>query len=147
MEGLRLHGYTSVPPIEDTIANYLSMGEISMLKNPTLPLKPLGICHCGQASGALHMMAVLQAYQGLSPEAPLVAPVSPSELFGTSVKAVLDKFREVRAWSASYKKLILCTPRSVPKISGDPANFRHRGRVLLLWLLFPLLTGYKRGEK
>lgn len=38
--------------------------------------------------------------QGLSPE--VVRVVSPSELFGTPVEAVVSKFREVKAHSAIY---------------------------------------------
>lgn len=48
------------------------------------------------------------------------APVSPSELFGTSVEAVVDKFRKARAQSAAYKRLIPRRPRSAPKTSGEP---------------------------
>lgn len=48
----------------------------------------------------------------------LDAPVSPSELFDTSVETVVDKFREARSQSAAYKKLI--SPGFAPKTSGDP---------------------------
>ncbi len=59
-------------PIEETLASYLSMGEISSLKVPSLPSKPLQDTSClngksnaaaGQAVASLHTMAVLQAYQ------------------------------------------------------------------------------------
>ncbi|KAL0157909.1 hypothetical protein M9458_045985, partial [Cirrhinus mrigala] len=135
----------------------------------------------GQAVGALHTMAVLQAYQadllkdldkgqGLSPDEVaelrrttdlalratkqaatamgrsmgamvvterhlwvnladlgkkergflLDAPVSPSELFGTSVETVVEKFREARARSAAFKTFIPRRPRSEPEQYGGP---------------------------
>ncbi len=36
----------------------------------------------------------------------LDTPVSPSELFGTSVETVVHKFREARARSAAYESFI-----------------------------------------
>ncbi len=156
-----------MPPIEETLASYLSMGEMSSsgLKVPSLPSKPLqdtlrlngkAYAAAGQAVASLHTMAVLQAYQAdllkdldkgqdLSPDevaelrhttdlalratkqaatdmgrsmAAMVVterhlwvnladigkkekgsllddPFSPSKLFGTSVKVVVEKFREV----------------------------------------------------
>ncbi len=41
IEGMREHGYVSMPPIEDTLASYLSAGVTSTLKAPALPSKPL----------------------------------------------------------------------------------------------------------
>ncbi len=183
-------GYERMPPIEETLASYLSMGETSSLKVPFLPSKPLRDTSClngkayaaaGQAVASLHTMAVLQAYQvdllkdldksqGLSPDevaelrrtidlalhatkqaatvmgrsmAAMVvmerhlwvnladigkkekgflldAPVSPSELFGTSVETVVEKFREARACSAAFKTLVPRRSRSEPKQSRGP---------------------------
>lgn len=59
-------------PIEETLASYLSQGDRSSLKTPTMLSKPLrttsrlngrAYVAVGQVMGALHMMAVLQAYQ------------------------------------------------------------------------------------
>ncbi len=59
-------------PCQKILKNYLSMGETSKLKTPTLPSKPLRMTSmlngrayvaAGPADGALHMTAVLQAYQ------------------------------------------------------------------------------------
>ncbi len=50
--------------MEETLASYLSVGETSSLKAPSLPSKPLQkYAAAGQAVASLHMMAVLQAYQ------------------------------------------------------------------------------------
>ncbi len=57
--------------MQETIASYLSVGETSSLKAPSLPSKPLQETSClnGRAYTAagqvasLHTMAVLQAYQ------------------------------------------------------------------------------------
>ncbi|KAL0159629.1 hypothetical protein M9458_043354, partial [Cirrhinus mrigala] len=57
IEGMCEHGYQRMPPVEETLASYLSMCKTSSLKTPSLPSIPL------QAVGALHTMAVLQAYQ------------------------------------------------------------------------------------
>ncbi len=73
------------PPVEETLASYLSMGKTTSLKVPSLPSKPLqdtsrlngkACAAAGQAVASLHTMAVLQAYllkdldngQGLSPD-------------------------------------------------------------------------------
>ncbi len=70
--GMRESGYERMPPIEETLASYLSMGETSSLKAPSLPSKPLqdtsrlngkAYAAAGQAVALLHTMAVLQAYQ------------------------------------------------------------------------------------
>ncbi len=86
---MRERGYASMPPIEETLASYLSRGVASTLKAPALPSKALkdtsrlngrAYVAAGQAGAALHTMSVLQAYQadllkdldqgqGLPPEA------------------------------------------------------------------------------
>ncbi len=179
---MRESGYERMPPVEETLASYLSMGDTAYLKVPSLPLKPLqdtshlngrAYTAAGQAVASLHTMAVLQAYQadllkdldngqGLSPDevaelhrttdlalratkqaatamgrsmAAMVvmdrhlwvnladlerkekgfllnAPISPSELFGTSVETVVEKFREARAHSAAFETLIPRRSRS-----------------------------------
>ncbi len=72
IEGMRENGYEGMPPVEETLASYLSVGETSSLKAPSLPSKPLqeisrlngrAYASAGQAVALLHTMAVLQAYQ------------------------------------------------------------------------------------
>ncbi len=72
VEGMRENGYERMPPVEETLASYLSVGETSSLKAPSLPSKPLqetsrlngkAYAAAGQAVASLHTMAVLQAYQ------------------------------------------------------------------------------------
>ncbi len=190
VEGMRENGYEKMPPVEETLASYLSVGETSSLKAPSLPSKPLQETSClngktyaaaGQAVALLHTMAVLQAYQadllkdldkgqGLSPDevaelrrttdlalcatkqaatamgrsmAAMVvterhlwvnladigkkekgflldAPVSPSELFGTSIETVVEKFREAKARSAAFKSFIPRRSRSEPEQRRGP---------------------------
>lgn len=70
VEEMHKYGYASTSPIEDMFVNFLSVGETLKLKTPILPSKPLRTSKlndrthaaAGQAVGALHMMAVLQAY-------------------------------------------------------------------------------------
>ncbi|CAM4467978.1 unnamed protein product [Leuciscus chuanchicus] len=89
VDGIAEHGYVPMPPVDETLANYLVSGQTSTLRAPTLPSKPLKTSSrlngrantaAGQAGAALHTLAVLQAYQadllrdldqgtGLSPEA------------------------------------------------------------------------------
>ncbi|MGL5882283.1 MAG: hypothetical protein ACRCY0_03465, partial [Synechococcus elongatus] len=188
VEDLGQHGYVSMPPIDETFANYLVAGRAPTLKAPVLPSKPLKVTSrlngrayaaAGQAGAALHTMAVLQAYQadllkdldqgqGLSPDAVaelrqatdlalratkqtaasigrsmaamvaterhlwltmtdigekekgslLDAPVSPSELFGGSVEAVVGRFREAKARSAAFKNCIPLRSDSGPRQPG-----------------------------
>ncbi|XP_026126050.1 uncharacterized protein LOC113107622 [Carassius auratus] len=190
VEGIGEYGYVSMPPVEETFANYLVSGRVSTLKAPTLPSKPLkatarlngrAYTAAGQAGAALHTMAVLQAYQadllqdldqgaGLSPEAVaelrrttdlslratkqtaaaigrsmaamvaterhlwlnladigekeksllLDSPVSPAKLFGTSVEAVVGKFREAKARSAAFKTCIPLRSGPQPRQAGGP---------------------------
>ncbi len=203
IERMRESGYEKIPPVEETLASYLSMGKTASLKFPSLPSKPLqdtsrlngkAYAAAGQAVASLHTMAVLQAYQadllkdldngqGLSPDevaelhrttdlalratkqaatamgrsmAAMVvterhlwvnladlerkekgflldAPVSPSELFGTSVDTVVKKFREARARSAAFKTFIPRRSRSEPEQSRGPgpswSEDRHRRLV------------------
>ncbi len=50
--------------MEETLASYLSVGETSSLKAPSLPSKPLQkYAAAGQAVASLHTMVVLEAYQ------------------------------------------------------------------------------------
>ncbi|KAL0152362.1 hypothetical protein M9458_052087 [Cirrhinus mrigala] len=198
IEGMREHGYQKMPPVEETLASYLSVGKASSLKTPSLPSIPLQVTSrlngreyaaAGQAVGALRTMAVLQAYQadllkdldkgqGLSPDEVaelrhttdlalratkqaatamgrsmgamvvterhlwvnladlgkkergflLDAPVSPSELFGTSVETVVEKFREARARSAAFKTFIPRRSRSEPEQYGGPGPSCSEGR-------------------
>ncbi len=50
----------------------------------------------------------------------LDAPVSPSELFGTSVETVVEKFKEAKARSAAFETFIPGRPRSEPEQSRGP---------------------------
>ncbi len=50
----------------------------------------------------------------------LDAPVSPSELFGTSVEMVVKKFREAKACSAAFKSFIPRRSRSEPEQRRGP---------------------------
>ncbi len=77
--GMRESGYERMPPIEETLASYLSMGETASLKVPSLPSKPLqdtsringrAYAAAGQAVASLHTMAVLQGVPGRSAERP-----------------------------------------------------------------------------
>ncbi len=69
---MRESGYERMPPVEETLASYLSMGDTASLKVPSLPFKPLQdtshlngsvYAAAGQAFASLHTMVVLQAYQ------------------------------------------------------------------------------------
>lgn len=64
------YSHASMPPIEETLASYISVGEASTLKTASLPTKPLRVTsrlNCRayaaahQAGTALHKMALLQA--------------------------------------------------------------------------------------
>ncbi len=201
IEKMRESGYEKMPPVEETLASYLSMGKTTSLKVPSLPSKSLqdtsrlngkAYAAAGQAVASLHTMAVLQAYQadllkdldngqGLSPDQVaelrrttdlalratkqaatamgrsmvamvvterylwvnladlerkeksflLDTPVSPSELFGTSVEMVVEKFREARARSAAFKTFIPRRSRSQPEQSRGPDSswFEDRRRA------------------
>ncbi len=70
--GMCENGYERMPPVEETLASYLSMGEKPSLKVPSLPSMPLqatsrlngrAYAAAGQAVASLHTMAALQAYQ------------------------------------------------------------------------------------
>lgn len=59
-------------PIEETLASYLSIVEVSALKTPSLSTQPLRLTSrlngrayapAGQAEAAPHIMAMLQTYQ------------------------------------------------------------------------------------
>ncbi len=184
---MRESGYERMPPVEETLASYLSMGNTASLKVPSLPFKPLqdtsrlnGRAYgaADQAVAPLHTMAVLQAYQadllkdldngqGLSTDEVaelrrtmdlalraikqaatamgrsmaamerhlwvnladlekkekgflLDAPILPSELFGTSVETVVEKFSEARARSAAFETFIPRRSRSEPEQSRGP---------------------------
>ncbi len=219
--GMHESSYERMPPIEEMLASYLSMGETSSLKVPSLPFKPLqdtsrlngkAYAAAGQAVASLHTMAVLQAYQadllkdlykgqGLSPDeiaelcrttdlalcstkqaatamgrymaamvvmerhlwvnltdigkkekgSLLDAPVSPSELFGTSVEAVVEKFREAKAHSAAFKTFIPRRSRSEPEQHRGPGLSWSKGqrqaqKVNVMTLAPPPPAGRARGR-
>ncbi len=43
IEGMHENGYEGMPPVQEMIASYLSVGETSSLKAPSLPSKPLNL--------------------------------------------------------------------------------------------------------
>ncbi len=43
IDEMRENGYEGMPPVQETIASYLSVGETSSLKAPSLPSKPLNL--------------------------------------------------------------------------------------------------------
>lgn len=51
----------------------------------------------------------------------LDAPVSPSELFGTSIEAVVRKFREANAGSAAFRTCIPLRSESLPRQAAGPS--------------------------
>ncbi len=68
---MRENAYEGMPPVEETLDSYLSVGETSSLKDPFLLSKPLQEKSClngreyaaaGQAVASLHTMVVIQAY-------------------------------------------------------------------------------------
>ncbi len=61
----------------------------------------------------------------------LDAPVSPSELFGTSIEMVVEKFREASVHSAAFKTFIPRRSRSQPEQSRGPDSswFEDRRRA------------------
>ncbi|KAI2648200.1 Galectin-9 [Labeo rohita] len=56
--------------------------------------------------------------EGLSSRFP---PVLPSELFGTSIKTVVENFKEVKVRSAAFKSFIPRRPRSEPEQQRGPS--------------------------
>ncbi len=87
---MRESGYEKIPPVEETLASYPSMGKTASLKVPSLPSKPLqdtsrlngkAYAAAGQAVVSLHTMAVLQAYQAdLLKDLDNVQGLSPDEV-------------------------------------------------------------------
>ncbi len=43
IEGMHENGYEGMPPVQETIASYLFVGETSSFKAPSLPSKPLNL--------------------------------------------------------------------------------------------------------
>ncbi len=64
----------------------------------------------------------------------LDAPVSPSELFGTSVETVVEKFKEAKARSAAFKSCLPRRSRSEPERLGGPglsrSEYQRQGQVI-----------------
>ncbi len=58
----------------------------------------------------------------------LDAPVSPSELFGTSVETVDKKFMEAKVRSAAFKSCLPCRSRSEPERQGGPGPSRSENQ-------------------
>ncbi len=84
----------------------------------------------------------------------LDAPVSPSELFGISVKTVVEKFREAKACSSAFKTLIPRRSRSEteqcrgpgPSPSGDQ-RWAQKASVAARAPPPPAGRGSKRGRQ
>ncbi len=79
------------------------------------------------------------------------APVSPSKLFGTSVEAVVKKFREAKARSAAFKTLIPRRSRSEPeqRRGPDPSwseGQRRTQKVSVATRASPPPAGWARGR-
>lgn len=82
--------YTKMPQMEESLAGYLAASQASSWKAPTLSLKPcqftsrlLGKAYvvAGQASGTLHTILVLQAYQAdLLKDADVAGDMAPAEI-------------------------------------------------------------------
>jgi len=59
----------------------------------------------------------------------LDASGSPSMLFDTAVETVVEKYREAKAQSASFKKYVPCRVQALPKSSGSsPCTTSQRSR-------------------
>ncbi len=81
----------------------------------------------------------------------LDAPVSPSELFGTSVKTVVEKFREAKARSSAFKTFIPRRSRSEPEQSRGPGpspsgDQRWAQKAIVAARAAPLPAGRARGR-
>ncbi len=83
----------------------------------------------------------------------LDAPVSPSELFGSSVEAVVEKIREAKARSAAFKTFIPRRFRSEPEQRRGPGPSWSEGqrrpqkaRVATRAPLVPPPVGTTRGN-
>ncbi|KAI2643018.1 Lamina-associated polypeptide 2, isoform alpha [Labeo rohita] len=174
-----------MPPIEETLASYLSLSSFPANRAPW----PWAYAAAGQAVASLHTMAVLQAYQadllkdldkgqGLSPDEVaelrrttdlalratkqaatamgrsmaarvvterhlwvnladlgrkekgflLDVPISPSELFGTSVETVIEKFKEAKTRSTAFKTFIPRRSRSEPEHQRGPGPSQSEDR-------------------
>lgn len=88
---MKEYGYASMPPIEEMLASYLSVGEASMT---------------AMVSTERHLW-VNWADIGEKVKIFLLdAPVLPSEVFGTSVETVVRKFRGAKVHSAALKMFI-----------------------------------------
>ncbi len=104
---MRESGYERMPPVEETLASYLSMGDTASLKVPSLPFKSLqdtsrlngrAYAAAGQAVASLHTMAVLQAYQA----------------------DLLKDLDDGQGLSAAFETFIPRRPRSEPEQSRGP---------------------------
>ncbi len=91
---MRESGYERMPPVEETLASYLSMGDTASLKVPSLPFKSLqdtsrlngrAYAAAGQVVASLHTMAVKssrrrgRAQQPLKPSSQEGPGVSPNK--------------------------------------------------------------------
>ncbi|KAL0149135.1 hypothetical protein M9458_055567, partial [Cirrhinus mrigala] len=148
IEGMREYGYEKMSPVEETLASYLSVGEVCSLKTPSLPSIPLQVTSrlngkayaaAGQAVGALHTMAVLHAYhadllkdldkgQGLSPD-------EVSELRCTTDLALRATKQAATAmgrwWSRSSEKRGRAQPPSKPSFLEGPDPSPNSTEVLI----------------
>ncbi len=70
----------------------------------------------------------------------LDTPVSPSELFGTSVETIVHKFREAKARSVAYESFILRQSISVSKHRGGGGGGVTRPGLRARWLVWLLVV-------
>ncbi len=82
----------------------------------------------------------------------LNAPVSPSELFGTSVETVVEKFREAKACSTAFKTFIPRRSRSEPEQRRGPGpspsgDQRWAQKASVVARAPPLPAGRARGRR
>ncbi len=74
----------------------------------------------------------------------LDVPVSPSELFGTSVETVVEKFKEAKTRSAAFKSFIPRRSRSEPEQQRDPGPSRSKDQR---WAQKTSVTPAGRAQK
>ncbi|KAI2650039.1 Transposon Ty3-G Gag-Pol polyprotein [Labeo rohita] len=155
--GLDERAYKAMPRVEQTLASYLSPGEASSLKAPTLPSKPLrttsallgkGYTSAGQAGACLHTMSLLQAYQAdLLKELAEGDKVDLEELRKTADLALRATKETARAVGRSMAAMVAAERHLWLTLS----DMKEKDRVFLLdarlGLLACLATQYQEARK
>ncbi|KAI2661474.1 Transposon Ty3-G Gag-Pol polyprotein [Labeo rohita] len=146
--GLDERAYKAMPRVEQTLASYLSPGEASSLKAPTLPSKPLrttsallgkGYTSAGQAGACLHTMSLLQAYQAdLLKELAEGDKVDLEELRKTADLALRATKETARAVGRSMAAMVAAERHLWLTLS----DMKEKDRVFLLdapaWVFWPV---------